>query len=360
MKKGSQLHPAIRETVLYGTGTLIAQVISALRGVLIASILGPATYGLWKSVQVAYDWLAYTHFGILHGMAREIPILRKAGDTRSESSVRRIGLKAAVVTSIAAGLLLILFTWKKGEVPWTVWIGIALLLLPTQLFRFVHMICLAEGRFGVLSLANLALAVSSLLFMWILTPTYGIYGVIGGLGLGYMLSLVLAGARGIFRVGIREAMESVPLKSLVTAGFSFMAVDGLFVFWQRLDRLALIPFYGAESEALGFYGLATMVAAFGIQIPQVFTRVLFRRTVPVFDPSNQTTGSDLRKHLKAPALLVASLSPLLLSLGTVSSWGMIAWLLPAYSQLTGSQTSGCEESIAILLWACAACSVGLS
>ncbi|MCA9438717.1 MAG: hypothetical protein KC978_23225, partial [Candidatus Omnitrophica bacterium] len=60
MKKGSQLHPAIRETVLYGTGTLIAQVISALRGVLIASILGPATYGLWKSVQVAYDWLAYT------------------------------------------------------------------------------------------------------------------------------------------------------------------------------------------------------------------------------------------------------------------------------------------------------------
>ncbi|MCA9448800.1 MAG: hypothetical protein KC931_16890, partial [Candidatus Omnitrophica bacterium] len=228
MKKGSQLHPAIRETFLYGTGTLIAQVISALRGVLIASILGPATYGLWKSVQVAYDWLAYTHFGILHGMAREIPILRKAGDTRSEISVRRIGLKAAVVTSIAAGLLLILFTWKKGEVPWTVWIGIALLLLPTQLFRFVHMICLAEGRFGVLSLANLALAVSSLLFMWILTPTYGIYGVIGGLGLGYVLSLVLAGARGIFRVGVLEAMESVPLKSLVTAGFSFMAVDGLF------------------------------------------------------------------------------------------------------------------------------------
>ena len=43
------------ETVLYGTGTFLSQTISALRGLVIAGMLEPATYGLWKSIQVGLD-----------------------------------------------------------------------------------------------------------------------------------------------------------------------------------------------------------------------------------------------------------------------------------------------------------------
>ncbi len=363
MKKLSSLHPAIQESAVYGTGTLLSQVIAAVRGLIIASLLGPASYGLWKSVQVVLDWLSYTHAGVLHGMARSIPISRQSGNADEENASRGTGLIVAVISSVLAGGVLVAVTSHSTTVSWGVWIGIAALLLLTQLFRFIHMICLAEGRFAVLSSANLLMALLSLLFMLWWVPKYGVYGVLLGLGGGYLGAIFLGFARSIYLVSWGGFSFSQTAKRLAFAGFPFMAVDGLFVVWQRLDRVILIPFYGAESAALGYYGLATMVASFAIQIPQVFTRVLFRRTVPVFEAMGEDSEEArqlTKKHLEIPCLLAASTSPLLLSLGIAGSWMMVFYFLPDYSSIRNSEIVGCEESIALLLVAAYGCSLGLS
>lgn len=363
MKRLSSFHPAIQESVVYGTGTLVSQVISALRGLMIASMLGPASYGLWKSVQVVLEWLPYTHFGVLHGMARQIPLSRRSGDPLEENASRGTGLFASVVSGIVAGGLLIAVTYRTSEVAWGIWVGIAGLVFLTQLFRFVHMICLADGRFAVLSASNLILAILSFVLMAVSVPSYGVYGVLLGLGGGYVGALILAGWRSIFRGGWRGYSLWGMTQRLAVTGFPFMAVDGLFVFWQRLDRMVLIPFYGAESVALGYYGLATMVASFAIQIPQVFTRVLFRRTVPVFGNEVEDTveaRTARKRHLETPCLLVSSISPLLLSLGTLASWLMVFYFLPEYSSFRKNESAGCEESIALLMFAAYGCGVGLA
>jgi O-antigen/teichoic acid export membrane protein len=351
----------IKETVVYGVGTFVAQVISALRGMMVAGFLGPVEYGFWKVIQVGLDYLGYSHAGFLHGMARQLPVYRQRGEDKEDACARLSVFRATLLTAALAGAGAVICTAGRPRSTWFAWIGLAALLIPVQLFRYQHMICLADGRFAVLSMANLLMAVFSFAVMWLVIPWWGLYGVFAGLGVGYGSGLVFGWIRGIFpplwRAGpppLAGAERLRVLKDLLWTGFPFMCADGLFVVWQGADRLALASIHGARSEALGYYGLAVMIASFAIQIPQVVSRVLFRRTVRAFggqDDGDQGVQPNLQKHLELPTLALAGWTPILLGLCLIGSRAVIHLYLPGYREAVAST--------ALLLMACYWSGIGL-
>lgn len=350
-----------RETVVYGVGTVLSQVLSALRGMMVAALLGPVEYGFWKVIQVGLDYLGYTHFGFMHGMARQIPLYRAAGESEKDHGTRQITLGMTLLTSLGAGGLVILAAMPMAAEVRLAWVGVACVLLPTQLFRFLHMICLADGRFAVLSGANVLLAVASFIVMAWWIPRWGLAGVFLGLGAGYWAGVLFGWVRGIYPwppgfnwVHITRRQVDPLVLPLLQNGFPFMCVDGLFVVWQGVDRLALASVLGASNEAMGHYGLSVMIASFAIQIPQIVNRVLFRRTISGFADENPERNDRLnfaRKHLDLPALAVAGWSPIVFCPCLIGSACMIRWFLPEY-----------QAAVPLVAWqmaACYWCGVGL-
>ena len=358
MKQRKSHVSVLRESLVHGTGVLVSQFISAVRGLVVAGLLGEARYGLWKSVQVGLDYLAYSHFGVLHGMARLVPLFRKSGERGNELAARYLALLVALATAVVAGLLLVAFTSGAERHLWHLWIGIALLLIPNQLIRYLSWVCLADGKFAVLSVCDILAASVSFVVMWWIVPSWGVLGVLAGLGVGFTSAIAVGWVSGMLPSWKdRKTCTNVAevTKNLVQAGFPFMFVDGLFVVWQRIDRVVLVTLYGAETKELGWYGLAVMVASFAIQIPQTLMRVLFRRTVTASEenlPGTKETASSLQKHVELPARVVAGTTPVLLGLGTVASWVVIRAFLPGYREA--------EVPIAVLMLASYWAGVGLS
>lgn len=326
----------LQETVVYGTGTVLAQILSGLRGMMVARLLGPSEYGFWKVIQVGIDYLSYSHLGFLHGLAKQVPFYRSRGEKEKETQARSRVLWVTLVSSVLAGLAAILAAFPLSRETWFAWIGLAVILIPAQLFRYLHMTCLADGRFAVLSGANLLMAVVMFAVMYLAIPWWGIYGVFVGLAVGYLSGVLLGWRRGIFVVPSFpvSAWRSPVVRDLILTGFPFMCVDGLFIVWQGIDRLALASLYGARSPALGHYGLAVMIASFAIQIPQVPNRVLFRRTVGDFtrQPDGSVTAPrDLRRHVDLPTFAVAGWAPVLLAPCLLGSMAVIHLFLPEYT-----------------------------
>jgi O-antigen/teichoic acid export membrane protein len=346
---------AVQEGLLYGAGTVLSQGISALRGLVIAGLLGPKEYGLWKSLQVVLDYMAYTHFGVLHGLARELPGLSQGEDRVLEARTRRISFWVALGTSFLAGVLLVAATAGSEPRLWHLWFGIAGLLVGMQLIRYQIMVCQATGALGLLGLADVAMALVSFGAMWWWVPRWGIWGVFAGLGAGISVAVLLGTGGGVFVsvLPTRPKSDTPPvLRQLLWKGFPFMAVDGLFVVWQRIDRVALILIFGAESEELGYYGLAVMVASFAVQVPQILMRVLFRRTLRDFDREEGSTEDFLNKHLWLPWMATALGLPLLFAIGATVSNLLVAVFLPEYVEA--------QFSILLLLGATYWCGLGLS
>ncbi len=60
---------------LYGA-MLGAQVISGVRSLAVAALLGPQQFGLWKSLQLALAYSAWSDCGALRGLGRQVPLGR--------------------------------------------------------------------------------------------------------------------------------------------------------------------------------------------------------------------------------------------------------------------------------------------
>jgi O-antigen/teichoic acid export membrane protein len=259
------------------------------------------------------------------------------------------------------GCVVVVWTWGYGSPFRELWIAIAGLLVLGQLIRYLAMRCQADGRLGVLSFAELLWAVVSFAAMYLLVPYWGVLGVLIGMGAGFATAVVVACLQGIFPAPHELFAKEKPgasfrvFRELLSTGFPFMFVDGLFVVWQRIDRLVLVFLFGAESNQLGWYGLATMVASFAIQVPQIQMRVLFRRTLHAANQLPADGGFDpgrLRKHLEMPVMAVACTTPLLFGMGTALTWFLIRWFLPEYV--------AAEASVALLMLACYWSAVGIS
>lgn len=118
MSPGTPHRKILQETAIYGAGTFLSQVLSGLRGMMMAGMLGPSEYGFWKVIQVGIDYLSYSHIGFLHGLARQVPFYRSCGDKDKETEARSRALMVTWISSVLAGLGAILVTFPLPRETW--------------------------------------------------------------------------------------------------------------------------------------------------------------------------------------------------------------------------------------------------
>jgi hypothetical protein len=78
----------IKDSSKFLSATVIAQVVSLVRGFILPVLFEPVQLGVWNLMNVILGYGANSHLGLLHGMNKTIPCLRGQNRTQEIEDVK--------------------------------------------------------------------------------------------------------------------------------------------------------------------------------------------------------------------------------------------------------------------------------
>ena len=69
-------------------GGYIANALLFLRGIINASFMGPANYGIWRGLNLFSGYCTHAHLGVLNAMMLEIPVCYGKGEDELVAEIR--------------------------------------------------------------------------------------------------------------------------------------------------------------------------------------------------------------------------------------------------------------------------------
>jgi len=293
----------------------LSHVINMAGGLVVARLLGPALYGIWKSVQLAMEYTAYSNLGSINGLDRKCPGIVAQG--------RMGAYRGLVNTSLVPTLLLSLFLslgflWAAllvqpgpGQLAL---LSLVILVMLQPPFQHAESGLLVEKRFGtkarILVLSNFIRVVFSILAAWLA----GLAGVLV-VYIGVMVWTSWAmwtGTRLRFAIRIQPRAWG----RLVLLGLPITAMIVGERFLLTIDRWVVLSLLG-PTEA-GLYFMATFPMAILMFVPSALRQVV---SIDVYDKWS-------RLKSLAPAREVHEKAILAIALGSPIMCGAIFFGLP--------------------------------
>src|SRR3990172_8232385 len=132
---------------VYGA-TLFAQAISGVRSLAVAALLGPQQFGLWKSLQLGLSYSAWSDFGALRGLGRQVPLLRGEGRMAEVEAVQRAAWTLLTVfTTAVAAALMGAGAWTSDATLGRGLMAMALVVLTTRILFYFFELATAQKAF---------------------------------------------------------------------------------------------------------------------------------------------------------------------------------------------------------------------
>ena len=318
--------PLFREFLRFGSSSIAVQVSRVASGLMVAALLGPATWGTWYLLNLIIAYGALTQLGALNGMNREVPSALGRDDPDEALALRRTALGLVLVSTSAVSLLLLLAAWLvPGVVGLSELVLMLVLLGAHQLFGYATTSLKATTHFTVVARLHVAMALTYPLLTISAAWAFGLVGFIVAQVMTYALLCALA-ARSP-HVIYRPRFSWPRSRALIAIGFPIMLVGLVNTFFSTVDRWVVAAFLG--TEPLGHYSLAIMtLGAVGL-LPQVIAQQFYPRVA--FAWSARGDPDELRRmaamHRKLTFLAVI---PVVIVLVLVLPSAVRAFL-PAYT-----------------------------
>jgi len=294
-----------------------------------ASLLAPATFGLWGLFVVSQTYTTYGSVGLISGANRRIPLLLGSGSSAEVSDVER----TALAGSVGAGALLAIGGAAVGLAlggPWqTAGILLGLGAFTQQLYLFGQVILRGHLEFNRASIQQLILAVA---FPFLGLPAlwwWGVNGLIGAQAVAYLLGFGLALR---WRPELRPAWSAPLGASLIREGAPIMLAGLAFAGMTSVDRWVVLAFAG--QTALGQYALASTISSSMVFVNLVIAQQFYPRMAHQFG-----AGRDAAQLLRVARdqSLAAGILSLPIALGLVAVAPLvITRLYPQYSPSVGA------------------------
>lgn len=254
---------------LYGSSRSVVEGLLGLRGVLLASILGPEQFGVWALFRLILSYGAVASSGLLRGLELEV-----ARQGENHEAVRAAWGRAAFGCTLAVFGMVALVALTIASVAeeawlrrllWAVAVG-----LPLEGIGFYGLSYLrASGSmrgFAGLELLQAALQVVLTLGLgWL----HGLPGAFVGFALGNLIVLVCLAQR----APLRPAYDAGRLRVMLGVGVPVAMSLLLSTMALTVDRLIVGAVLGIE--ALGQYAFAVSVASLGLTAALVVRTVVF-------------------------------------------------------------------------------------
>jgi O-antigen/teichoic acid export membrane protein len=265
----------LREFVVFSATTLAYQGSRFVVNTAAARVLGPTAYGIWNGLALILLYGPSLHLGVLNAMNRDVPLYHGKGEEKKVESVRQTAFGVMLVSSLLAGLCLIVVSHWASFPPLVKssirLMGLALLI--QHAYIYFQMYLTSAIRFDLMSLQQVVFALLLPAITIPLTIYSGLHGFIIGQVLTTLVISILIARLVSFRPRFR--FRSQEIKRMIAVGFPIMAAGLLYEVFSTLDRWAILAYLGAEQ--LGYYSLAIIVSGVVRVLPRAVAQQIYPR-----------------------------------------------------------------------------------
>ena len=319
-----------KDVVFYSGSNFFDNILNFITGVVIRRILQPALMGLYSEIMLIFEYVRYSHFGIIDSLDKELPYLYGKKDYKSVERVRDIGFTVSLTIAllISIGLFAISLFMRFGNDKLLVnGIRIVALMVVLRLSNSLYIVLnRSRNRFSVISKYTILVAVLDIIIKVFLVIKFGLYGLLWAsiltwiLGLIYFYKASEENFRFIFHFPFNEVLR------LFKIGFPIFIMGLIYMTLRNIDRIMIIGLL--DRESLGFYTIALMASVYVVQLPNLVYAVIFPRFYQAYGQTESIFA--IKELFVKPTLVFAYFFPILVGLIILGLPLLVKYILPAY------------------------------
>lgn len=316
-----------RDFIYLSSARVFSLGISFVRSLFIPRLLGPTSYGMWKSLGIIQSYMQFSDLGALAALKREIPLHASRGDEVKGREARDVAFFVNNMAVLLAAVGSMAGSFFLSDPVYALALRLfVLILFARQVHNFLEKLLFWRKDFGYASRMSLVLSIVESAGAIGGTLLYGLNGLILGTFAGYSCVALLMLRRIQFQIGY--AFRWPAYLQLVKIGFPSHVNGLLYNIFTSIDRVLILPVLGLEG--LGLYGLAMTVNEYLFQLSYAFGNVLSPRLVERYSESESV--ESLRGLVEKPTLAIAVAAPLLLGAIFLAVEPAVLLVLPDYSE----------------------------
>jgi len=303
----------------------VSLAISFARSLVIPGLLGPTSYGVWKTLALIQTYAQFGDFGARAALRREIPFYAGKQDAARLAEVRDVSFTANNASIFLAALVTVGAALVVEDTALRVAMLVFLpLLYVSHMNSFMEQVLYGHKEFAFMSKLNIWAGVLEAALAVGMTWAYGVTGLI----LGSALAFAVSTAFQLGRVGydIRLRWRWGAFKELVSVGFPSHLNGLLYNIFLSIDRWLILSLLGLTS--LGYYALGMTINEYLFRFSYTFGNVLSPSLVERY--SERERVEDLRGMVEVPMLIIARVAPAALGVVYFVSEGVIRTVLTSF------------------------------
>jgi O-antigen/teichoic acid export membrane protein len=312
-----------RNILMYGASRGVTECFLALRGLVLASLLGPEAFGGWALFRLATHYGGFAGLGVHRGMEFTVAGTGKADDCSEREPYWNTALSFAFVSFGFVALLSLAASFVVDSPDVAVgmrWFAGAILVEQVWLYGMTYLRAAGHlRRYAVSEALNAALnVVLAILFarLWALEGAFAAFVT------ATLLSLLLLSTR----IGLRPRFSGSHLRRMIWVGLPILVTLMLGTAFVTADRLVVAAFGG--TAMLGLYAFAVSIAGLGGSFAWVVRTVVYPE---VYAEAGQgEAGTAMQDHLLRTIRPFARLFPPLLGILALAMPPLVDLLLPRY------------------------------
>jgi O-antigen/teichoic acid export membrane protein len=314
----------LRRIVRYALARGTTEVLLAVRGVLLAVLLGPAAFGTWALFRLSMRYSSLIGLSVYRGLELELLRGKSSPSARAKASApAALGFVLAISGSLAIGALIASFL-VQDESHRLVLRGFAAASLAESLYGYALVCTRVRGNLRLYSLLESGTALLHVVCAVTLASVWGLGGAFVGLTLANLLGI--AAARRWLE--LRPTMELQSVRRMLEIGFPVVLSLAAGIALATGDRW-VVAIWGGPTM-LGYYAFAGSVTTVAAALALVVRTVVFPQVYG--EASSNGAAAALHSHMERALLPFARLLPPLLGAVSLALGPLVAVAVPSYHE----------------------------
>ena len=315
-----------KKTILYLISNILSQCVSIIKSIISPLLLTPFQLGYLNLININIGYLANSHLGVLHGMARLAPQFEAKGKLKLKNEIYRTSFWINIFFSLIFLMFFLLTSSEKIFLVKEDFIVFIFIVFFQQIFTFYYIFYRTELNLIKLSVGSIIQSISVVvlfpLFFYLLENK-----ILAAL-ISSLFSFILPLLYFIYPFKY-YFLDTLSLKTsllILKNGFPILIVGFLDIIFMSVDKFFLSFFYGLEK--LGFYSIGVLFLSMTSSLFGTYGSTLYSGMIENFTRKGYESAS--RSIILFP-IIVSSVSLqfiILISLAFVPS--LINSFLPKY------------------------------
>lgn len=312
----------LRRLAGYSAMRASAEALVGLRGILLATLLGPAAFGSWALLRLATRYAALAGLGMFRGLEVELLQAPDDGANRSRASGAALGFMLAVSGALAA-VALVAAALVESSTHRLILQGFAAAVIAEAVYGYALVATRVRASLRHYALLETGTAALHLVLGVMLARAFGLPGAFAALALSSGVGAAVAGRW----VEMRPRIDLMAVRVMLAAGLPVALTGVVGTLLQTADRWVVAAWGG--HELLGYYAFGAALASAGAALALSVRTVVFPEVYG--EAKLAGAAAALQRHLERSLLPFATLVPPVLgALGAVIG-PAVALVAPGYA-----------------------------